>query len=710
MNEAPMGPEALAAILQREYTAADSYRDILAQLELQAFQYYEGRPFGNEVEGRSQVVLPDVQETIDYMAASVLRTFVSGERTVEFEATDEGDEEGAQEATAAVNYSFMRKQDGYRILHDGCVDGLLRKIGIFKTCYETVETVTKSRVRIDEQTIADMQDMDLEGIEVEDVSDDGEVTVKRTRKEKRFTDFAIAPANFRFSPKAPHEDDADYLCHADPEKTRSDLVEMGFDKDQVYSLPGYSSFTSFTVESGRLDQTLDEESSKALEKVLLCEEYARIDMDGDGIAERVKVYRVDNQILIDAETGKPSIETVEDQPFSVFCPFPRPHRLVGYSLADKVLDIQLARSFVARQLFDGLALSNMPRPIVDSLMADADTYSDILNPIPGSPIRVKGGPNSVQAMSNGFDIGKSMTAMEWLVGERESRTGITRLNQGLDADALNKTATGTALLQSQGQQQEEFIARNLAETLSRLFLKKYRLMRAEGVPFKVKVDGQYKEVDPSQWPEEVNMVVRVGLGSNSKDKRIQARMLLANLMAQGTEIGDVEPRHRFKMIDGLVRDMGIGQGDDYWTDPDAPPEVGPDGQPVQKAEKPDPEAMKLQAEMQMQQAKLQGEQQLSQARLASEHELAQTRLQLLEAEGAAKQELARDQAEHTAALAEAKAQRESELAQQKMAMEQELAQQRMVMEAQMNEHKAHLAQQSTDAKLSQNRPGGKLDA
>lgn len=709
MNEAPMSSEELAAILQREYTAADSYRDVLAQLELQAFQYYEGQPFGNEVEGRSQIVLPDVQETIDYMTASVLRTFVSGDRTVEFEATDEGEEAGAEEATAAVNYSFMRQQDGYRILHDGCVDGLLRKIGVFKTCYETVETVTKSRVRIDEQTLADMQDMDLEGFEVEEVSEDGEVAVKQTRKEKRFTDFAIAPANFLFSPKARHEDEADYLCHADPEKTRSDLVEMGFDKEQVYSLPGYSTMTSLEVESNRLDQTMDEESSKALEKVLLCEEYARIDMDGDGIAERVKAYRVDNQILIDAETGKPSIETVGDQPFSVFCPFPRPHRLVGYSLADKVLDIQLARSFVARQLFDGLALANMPRPIVDSRLADADTYSDILNPIPGSPIRAPGGAGTVQPFQTGFDIGKSMQAMEWLTGERESRTGITRLNQGLDADALNKTATGTALMQSQGQQQEEFIARNLAETISRLFLKKYRLMRAEGDPFKVKVDGQYKEVDPSQWPEEVNMIVRVGLGSNSKDKRIQARMALAQLMAEGTQIGDVEPKHRFKMVDGLVRDMGIGTGDDYWTDPEAPPAIDPaTGQPVQKEEKPDPEMLKAQAEQQMQQAKLQGEQELAQARIMGEQQLSQERLRIMEAEGQAKQQLAREQAEHDAALAEAKAQRESELAQQKMAMEQRLAEQRMVIEAGMAEHKANLAQQSSDAKLSTNRPGGNL--
>lgn len=698
-----MEDKALAAILAREYQAADSYRDQLALLEKQAFEYYEGQPFGNEVDGRSQVVLPDVQETIDYMAASVLRTFISGDRTVEFEAVDESDEEGAEEATAAINYSFMRKQDGYRILHDGCQDGLLRKIGIFKTCYETVETVTRSRVKIGPDDLADMEAVDLEGVEVEDATENDDdtltVSIKRTKTEKRFTDYAIAPANFRFSPRAMHEDTADYLCHADPDKTRSDLVEMGFDRDQVYALPAHSRPIWTDVESGVLDRRLDDESSPALEKVLFLEEYARIDMDGDGIAERVKIHRVDNQILIDAETGKPSIETVEDQPFAVFCPFPRAHKMVGYSLADKVLDIQLNRSYVARQLNDGLALSNMPRPIVDSRMADADTYSDICNPIPGSPIRAPGGAATVQAMQSGFSPDKALQVMEWLVGERESRTGITRLNQGLDADAMNKTATGTALLQSQGQQQEEFIARNLAETLSRLFYKKYRLMKAEGEPFKVKVDGQYKMVDPTTWPEEVNMIVRVGLGTGSKDKRIQGRMMLAQLMAEGTQIGDVTPAHRFKMIDGLVRDLGIGQGDDYWTDPDAPPEIDEaTGQPKAKEEKPDPAMMEMQAKQQQAAAQLQLDQQKASATLQLQQEQNAAQIEAMREKHAMEMAQRREQAQLEAQLSQERADREYELALIKIEQEGQIARQGQFLKAE------------TDSYISENRAGGKLDA
>lgn len=665
----------LARILQREYETADHYYGTLDELDDQAFSYYEAQPFGNEVDGRSQVVLPDVQETVDYMAQSVLRTFVSGDRTVEFEAVDEADEQAADDATAGINYIFMRQQDGYRILHDGLYDGLLKKIGIFKTVVETVEKVSRETVQLDPVQLGELPD----GVEVEDATEneDGSVTaqLKITRTEKRFLDYAVPKSEFRFSPRARHEDDADYLAHV-CEKTRSDLVEMGFDRNQVYSLPTTSKFQMDEVESRDLDQYQDEESSAALERVLLCEEYARIDIDGDGIAERVKVYRVENEILIDAETGDWSIETVDEQPFSVFCPFPRPHRLVGYSLADKVLDIQLARSFVARQLMDGMAFSNLPRPIVDTLAADATTYSDILNPIPGSPIRVKGGVAAVQPFQTGFDVGKSLQVLEWITGERESRTGITRLNQGLDADTLNKTATGTALMQAQGQQGEEMIARQLAEAMARLFLKKYRLMRAEGETFKVKVDGQYRTVDPATWPEDINIVVRVGLGSNSKDKRIGYRMALGDALNAAVQAGFSTQEHVFKWFDGMARDTGIGQGDDFCTDPaKAPPQP----------EKPDPEMLKVQAEQQKTQAQLELDHQKASAQVETDRMKTQAQIEVMREKHALEMQQARE-----------KAAQEMQLAREKMVMEANLAREQMAVKA------------TVDAQIATNRPGGSL--
>jgi hypothetical protein len=689
MIEALEDVDDLIHFLRREFEAADQYHGELATLTTQAFSYYEAQPFGNEIEGRSSIVLPDVQETIDYMQQSVLRAFVSGDRVVEFEATDEADAQAADDATAAINYNFMRTQDGYRTMYDGLFDGLLRKIGVFKTVVENSEKITRETVTTDEQVLAVLADM---GVTIEGYEDNGDGTVTATIAEtetvRKFTDYAIPLSEFRFSSNARHEDHASYLAHV-CEKTRSELVDMGFDAEQVYGLPLHGKAPELDrTESSRLDHYRRPENSKALEIVLLCEEYARADVDGDGIAERVKVFRVEDEILIDAETGQPSIEVVDEHPFAVFCPFPRPHRMVGYSLADKVMHIQYQRSFVGRQLFDGLALSNMPRLVVDTNAADATTYADILAPIPGSPVRVKGGVAAVQPLQTSFDPGKSLAVMEWITGERESLTGITRLNQGLDADAMNKTATGTAMMQAQGQQNEEAIARQFAECIGRLFAKKYRLMKAEGVPIKLKVDGQYREVDPSQWPDDICLVVRVGLGTNSKDKRIQYRMAMAQALTQSLQSGMSGPEHVFRWFDGMARDTGLGQGDDFAYDPDNMPE----GQ----EQKPDPEAEKAQAEMAMQQAKMQAEQELQQAKMAGEQQLAELKLQLQAQQQELAQQLAREKADAEARLAREKAEFEAQLARDKASFEADLA--------------GWKAERDMEARtMSVNRPGGDLD-
>jgi hypothetical protein len=605
-------PEQLAAILKREYDAADSYYEQLEELQRLAFVAYEGGPLGTEVDGRSQIVLPDVQTAVDYMVQSVLRTFTSGDRVVEFEAEDEGDEQAAEDATAAVDYYFMRKQDGYRVLYDTLNDGSLRKLGIMKAVAEQRERVSRETFTGPLEALG----MLPEGMEVEEATqnEDGTVTAKLRRVyiETCYTGQAVPLREFRFSPRAKHEDTAGYIAHVCP-ITRGELVEMGFDRAQVYNLPRYNDSDLEYYESDKLDYFNDEETSPAVELVELCEEYARIDVDGDGIAERVKVFRVENEILrwqgepvIDEETGEQAVdqrgepafeegemavETVDDQPFAVFCPFPRPHAMVGYSLADKVMDIQYLRTMIARQMIDGMAFSNLPRLVVSENGSTDETLDDILSPIPGAPIRVRDA-SAVQALQNSFNVGQSLSVLEWATGEGEKRTGITAMNQGLDADAINKTAMGTAMMQAAGQQIEEAVARQMAEAFGRLCMKIYRMMRDASEPFTIRVDGQARQIDPSQWPDKMHIRPRVGLGTGSKEKRIQARMALYQPMTLAIEQGLAGPEHAFKWMDGIARDTGIGQGDDFMFNPEQMAE-----KQAQEGPEQDPEMVKVEQEM-----------------------------------------------------------------------------------------------------------------
>src|SRR3546814_99731 len=98
--------DTLIAFLREE---AEKSRDEYTDDErANAIEFYNGEPFGDEEEGRSQVVTRDVAEVVDYMTVSLLRTMVSGDKVVEFEYADK---DIADEATNAVSYQFMQGQD-----------------------------------------------------------------------------------------------------------------------------------------------------------------------------------------------------------------------------------------------------------------------------------------------------------------------------------------------------------------------------------------------------------------------------------------------------------------------------------------------------------------------------------------------------------------------------------------------------------------------
>jgi hypothetical protein len=411
----------------------------------------------------------------------------------------------------------------------------------------------------------------------------------------------------------------------------------------------------------------------------LLEEYCDYDLDGDGITEKLRVQRSGRQIF--------SIEQIEDGLIEEWCPFPMQHRRVGQSLADKCMDIQLVRSVLLRQSLDNLYLSNVPRMLVpESSMGDT-TIDDLLTVQPGALVRYIGAAPPTP-LATPFVAESSFQALEFMAGERESRTGITRMNQGLDADALNKTATGTAMMQAAGQQMEEYIARHFAEFIGRVFRKKYRLMRDYGKPFTVLIDGVLKQVNPASWPDDIRVIVRAGLGTGRKENRVQARVMALQIMQGAAQGGSrtVTDENVYAQLKALFQDMGFGSVHELLTDPSTLPPAEP---------QPDPKLLEAQAKAMLQAQKQEADQADAAAQLEMQREEAALKLQLMRDEAAAKIQLEREKAAAEAALAQQQQQFEMQLAREQMALQREQA-----------EHKASMDEQ---AAVSKKRPGGDLD-
>lgn len=688
----------LIAFLRTEYERCRD--DTLEDERSAAIDFYNGEPFGDEEDGRSQLVTRDVAEVIDYMVISILRTLVSGDRVVEFVHKNS---EAAHAATETIMHLFMDEQNGYQILSDWLKAGLLEKNAIAMTYPEARPPKRRLLEGVSSIDLLMAQEQGLQIIEADEVGEDLFTVTVVEEQGPKFCDAAVPNEEFYCSPDARSLTEA-AIKGRRVRKTISDLVELGFDRDELESIGHEHDADSILDDSRDENRWVGVDDRKGANRVIWWhEEYARFDDNEDGVAELLYIQRAGDKVFAIEE-----MEDADDHPFEDWCPFPMPHRRIGQSLADKVMDIQRTRSVLLRQFMDNLYLSNSPRTLISEDAMGDSTIDDLLTVRPGAIVRYKGGVAPVPYVTP-VVANHAIGAMELLNGEKESRTGITRLNQGLDADALNKTATGTALMQAQGQQVEEYLARNFANALARLFTKKARLLKRFGKPITVPIDGEFVEVNPAEWPEDMIARPRVGLGSGRKEQRLQYRQMVAQMQAEAMQGGlsIVTEKNLFNTAKGLITDMGLGDVTEYFTDPEQTDEMG---NPIEKPEKPDPEMAKVEAEMQMKQAELQGKQQEKSLELELKREEASVKLELAREEAAAKLELEREKAGAEAQLAMQKAQFEMQMAREHFAAEQEANERRMEMEERLAERNAQRAdyEASESLKLKKNRPGGDL--
>lgn len=674
-------PTDFLAFLQSE--EARSYDSILLSEVEAALDSYNGRPYGNEEDGRSQVVARDVSETIDYMLTSIMDVFAGSDRIVEFEPTSEGEEDGCDDATEAMHYIYRRKS-GYRFIHDWAKAGLSEKVGFVKSCVE------KKRKRV-ESTIPAMllpgeteEELRENGIiEAEEAGEHPEfgpmvrvVSLEETAAE--FPDYFVPLEEMRVSQDVGSDLDSKvYLGHVTA-KRMSELVELGFDIDGLNL--GEGGNPNFSVLANARDDgrntwygLLDRQGANR--QVWLNEEYVLYDMNGDGIAERLCVHRVGNTIL--TRDGKLAIEEADYQPFEYWCPYPMQGRLIGQSLADKTTDIQMVNTVLERNMLDGLYHNLKPRTYVSEEALGDHTIDDLLTVYPGAIIRYKG-VNEPKAERPNDMSSVALQAIEFKIRQRESRTGITRLNKGVDEDTLNDTARGQQQLMTRGQQMERYIIRNFAEGVARLFMKKVGLMRRYAQPFQIRVDGQFRQVDPSQWPEGMEVYVKVGLGSGSKDERIMHRQMIGQVQAM-LKMGNspiVTDDNLYNNAVGLARDAGL-QPNDLFTEPPKDEQ----GNPIPQQQPPDPKVQALMAQVQAKQQAIEAQQQADAAKLqqmAAQHQ-DETQIELLR--------------QH----------QEAALAVRQQNLQSWLDQQQMILEA--HKHAATLDNQNRIAKM---RPGGSL--
>ncbi len=524
-----------------------------------ALEYYLREPYGNEVEGRSQIVTGEVAEVVDGALPQVIKVFTSSAKAVEFEPVNEGDGALAEQITAYVNHIFYKDNNGFEIMHDWFKDGLLQKVGVVKAYWDDKKDVTKEKYEhlTEDELAMIMQDEEVEVVEQEEVEEIIEqepqpmidpqtgqpvmdemgmpmmmevppiVNVYYNIKCKRTKDFSkvkienVAPEEFLIDKRATTIEDASFVAQRSL-VTRSDLIAMGYDKDVVETLSTGDTL-DFTPErvarfgAAGIAFNTNNSEDESMELVEYYECYVRTDLDEDGIAELHRVCYADNKILMQEEC--------DYVPFHSVCPIPIPHKFFGQSLADRATDLQLIKSTVTRQMLDNLYLTNNYRVGAVEGQVNLD---DLLTSTAGGVIRIKN-PNALVPLTVQSSAGQSFPMLEYLDSIQAKRTGVSDAQQGLNPDILsNVTATAVSAMTSASQGKLELISRIFADTgVTSLFKGILQLIcKYQNKERIIKVNNSFVPMNPREWSTEYNVTVNVGLGTGGKQEQLATMQMI----------------------------------------------------------------------------------------------------------------------------------------------------------------------------------------
>jgi hypothetical protein len=512
------------------YQQARMYDNALSYDRIKASDYYRGKPLGDEEAGRSQLVLTTVRDTVRATLPSLLRVFTAVENPVEFTPTVSDNEqlgelhaELARQATSYARWALFTANRGWLVLHDAILNALTRKVGWIRWRWgeRRAQRVEDCDGLLAPQLRALLAEPGIiaQRVVKRPMLPSEQRAVAATPEGMAYFQAGGPPVLFgaRITRTAarswPIVESVEPECvwivaDADQAQTAravfhvrdlpaSDLIAAGLPREAV-ERAAQEETTSPRMRrereardpvSGRAYRRGQPGSDRAMKLVRYTEGWCQMDTDGDGVAELIHTHALGTS---------PKLcrwDRTDEVPLAAMTPYREPGRVIGYSQADMVLDLQRTQTRVMRATLDALGQSIYPRTVVQ---VGAANIEDTRQTAIGAIIRVTQ-QGAVTELGKPYIGDKALMVMQQLDAIKEGRTGITRTSQGLTAESLQSTTplavdaqTGAAM------DRLDMIARTLAETgLAPLYLGLLRLMaKHQDRPNVLSIRGKWIAVDP----------------------------------------------------------------------------------------------------------------------------------------------------------------------------------------------------------------------
>ena len=415
----------------------------------------------------SDLVSTDVADTIEWALPSLMKVFTGSDEVITIAGVTEEDDTKAETMQELLVYQLQRQNKFFPILYNWMKDALITGMGIIKCYWERTEGYTTEQTTLNNEALQALQQTGVPIVSIEgpDIYGDFVVTYKSPYYVKNAPKIEnILVSDFIYSSDAKSLEEANfvaqkrkvtmsYLREREAQGVYANIDEI---KTEDFRQSKIESPIEQVIGDKYNDLTFNQEDKARLE-VVIYECYTKMDINGDGILEDM-IITICGDTIIRIEQNY-----MGRHPFFTISPTKDPHRIwVKRSYAELIGELQDLKVALTRQIMHNVALNNDPKMLLAEDAINIDDY------IQGRKvIRMKSGhslsevamPMPVHPLSP-----QTFQFLEYIEGQKENRTGITRYNQGLDANSLNKTATGISAILGQSSQRLELIARMFAET------------------------------------------------------------------------------------------------------------------------------------------------------------------------------------------------------------------------------------------------------
>ena len=418
-----------------------------------------GRPYGNEIKGKSQIVSQDIRKQLEWMIPSLADPFLSSPDIIKCNPITWEDVPSARQNELLLNTQFCRKFPRYNFL------------------------MKSLKVLAMEGTLVVQTGWDYEDEEVEEMMEtvvidpeSGEEMIimakQKVTKVKKNQPTAVVCRNEDIYIDPTCMDNMD-KCQFVIHRYETDLSSLRADGryknlDQVEKHEGQVRDNGYYPQ----DHTYFTFEDKARKKMVMYEYWGNYDVNEDGIAEPIVCSWIGNTVVRLQSNPYP-----DKKPPFIVVPFNAvPFQIYGDSLASVIGDNQKVKTAIIRGVIDNMAQSNNGQVGMKKGSLDIANRKKFLQ---GNNFEYNGDKGDFWQGSYNQIPGSAFDVMTLMNNEIESQTGVKSFSGGITGNALGSTATGARGALDATATRRISLVRNIAENLIKPLMRKWMSYNAE---------------------------------------------------------------------------------------------------------------------------------------------------------------------------------------------------------------------------------------